>query len=448
MGVDLRLALPGERDERHLPVHGTLPAGLEGTLFRNGPSPRFPAAEAHWFEGDGMVHAITLGRGRASYRNRWVRTARFSAEAAAEHRLGALAGPDNGRANTHVLPHAGHLLALEEAHAPILLCPDTLRTLDGSLGDVGTALPFTAHPKRDPATGELVFFGYSAAGPLSRRVRCGALDAAGRTTWSTSFEAPYCSMVHDFAVTTRHIVVPILPLAGDLDRARRGVGSFFWQPRLGSHLAVLGRGEPGATVRWFEAPACYAFHIVNAWEEGNMIRIDLMRYDAPPFFPDADGLMPAAIPRAYPARWTIDLRRGSGVREEKLADLSGEFPRIDERCAGNAYAHAFLACRGHGSKGLDAIARLDVASGATEICRFNEGDAVCEPIFVPRRADASLNEGWLLSVVTNHATDDSTLVVLDAGAVEQGPIAEIALPHRIPPGFHGSFMPTATNRSL
>lgn len=190
MGVDPKLALPGERDDQHLPMQGRLPAGLEGTLFRNGPNPRFPLAEAHWFEGDGMVHAITLGNGHVSYRNRWVRTTRFSAEAIAGHRLDVLNGTHNGRANTHVLPHAGRLMALEEAHAPVLLCADTLRTLDESLDQVGTALPFTAHPKRDPHTGELVFFGYSSAGPLSRRVRCGALDAEGRATWSTSFEAP------------------------------------------------------------------------------------------------------------------------------------------------------------------------------------------------------------------------------------------------------------------
>lgn len=238
MAIDVRLALAGERDERHLSVTGMLPPGLNGTLFRNGPHPRFPSPEPHWFEGDGMVHAITLGAGRASYRNRWVRTARFVAEAAARQRLSVLAGADNGRANTHVLPHAGRLLALEEAHAPVVPCPDTLRTLDEPTDHAVAALPSTAHPKRDPRTGELVFLGYSAAGPLSRQVRCGALDAVGCTTWSTSFEAPHCSMVHDFAVTDRHIVVPILPLAEGPDRMRRGLGSFLWQPELGSHLAV------------------------------------------------------------------------------------------------------------------------------------------------------------------------------------------------------------------
>ncbi len=104
-----------------------------------------------------MVHAITLTAGRARYRNRWVRTARFAAEAAAGQRLGVLTGTDNGRANTHVLPHAGRLLALEEAHAPVVLCPDTLRTFDEPMDHAVAALPFTAHPKRDPRTGDWCF---------------------------------------------------------------------------------------------------------------------------------------------------------------------------------------------------------------------------------------------------------------------------------------------------
>ncbi len=251
-------------------------------------------------------------------------------------------------------------------------------------------------------------------------------------------------MVHDFAVTDRHIVVPILPLAGDLNRARGGLGSFFWRPELGSHLAVLRRGEAGNTVRWFEAPACYAFHIVNAWEKGDAIWIDLLRYEAPPFFPDADGIIPAMIPRAVPTRWTVDVASGGTVREERLASLFGEFPRIDERCSGAAHAQTFLACCGHDDGGLNAIARLDVASGHTEICRFNVADAVSEPVFVPRHRHAPADDGWLLALLTRSGEEVSSMVVLDARSVGQGPVAEVALPHRVRPGFHGSFVPAGT----
>lgn len=247
-------------------------------------------------------------------------------------------------------------------------------------------------------------------------------------------------MVHDFAVSSRHIVVPILPLAGDLDSAKKGTGSFFWQPQLGSHLAVLGRGEEGGTVRWFEAPACYAFHIVNAWEENHTIRIDLLRYDAPPLFPNADGIMPATIPRATPARWTIDLLRSRIVREERLTGLTGEFPRIDERYAGCAYEQAFLACHGYDMGGLNALARLNVISGAVEICRFDVADTLSEPVFVPRHPAALSDDGWLLSVLTRSEVANSSLVVLDTCAVAQGPVTEVTLPYRIPPGFHGSFV--------
>ncbi len=121
-------------------VVGDLPRGLDGTLFRNGPNPRFPPVDPrrhHWFIGDGMIHAFTLSNGRASYRNRWVRTDKWLAEDAAGHALvsgfggPALAGArvrNTGVANTNIVWHAGRLLALEEAHLPFELDPATLDT--------------------------------------------------------------------------------------------------------------------------------------------------------------------------------------------------------------------------------------------------------------------------------------------------------------------------------
>ena len=198
-----------ELDVADCPVIGRIPEDLRGTLYRNGSNPHVPPAEPyHWFTGDGMVHAITLADGRASYRNRWVRTPRFVAEAEAGRPLFAGFGQpltqaaaqlDTGVANTHVLPHAGRLLALEEAHLPTRLDPATLATL--GYDDFGGALSgrFTAHPKRDPVTGQLVFFSYSATGPLTPGMSWGTIEADGRVSRREIFEAPYCSMVHDSA---------------------------------------------------------------------------------------------------------------------------------------------------------------------------------------------------------------------------------------------------------
>ena len=113
-----------EGDAPDLEIDGQLPPGLEGTYYRNGPNPAYePRGRYHWFDGDGMIHAITLRDGRASYRNRWVASAGLVKERAAgralapgilEFKLDDMAGFKN-TANTNIVWHGGKLLALVEA---------------------------------------------------------------------------------------------------------------------------------------------------------------------------------------------------------------------------------------------------------------------------------------------------------------------------------------------
>ncbi len=230
----MRDARPGERPRRRGPiwrrsrwnatrrilkVTGELPRELNGTLYRNGPNPQFDAPGAHWFVGDGMLHAFHLENGRASYRNRWVRTPKWLAEHDAGRALfggfgrklpGAPAElTDGGVANTNIIFHGGKLLALEEGHLPTEIEPGTLQSPRLSrLQGRASAGPFTAHPKIDPVTGEMVFFGYNAAGPLTPALSFGSVNAAGEATRFERFEAPYASMVHDFIVTAKPCAVP------------------------------------------------------------------------------------------------------------------------------------------------------------------------------------------------------------------------------------------------
>ncbi|MFH9399610.1 carotenoid oxygenase family protein [Streptomyces sp. NPDC017638] len=93
-----------------LVVEGQLPPELSGRLIRNGHNPKPGVTPTHWFKGSGMVHGIRIRDGRAEwYRNRWVRTpALEGAPYMTEH------GPDltASTAGTHVVEHAGRLLAL------------------------------------------------------------------------------------------------------------------------------------------------------------------------------------------------------------------------------------------------------------------------------------------------------------------------------------------------
>ncbi|MBY0331323.1 MAG: carotenoid oxygenase family protein [Acetobacteraceae bacterium] len=450
-----------ECDAPDLPVRGEIPRALRGSLYRNGPNPQFAPADPaahHWFLGDGMVHAFHIAEGRVAYRNRWVRTPRWQAEHAAGRALFGGFGPpadpalravDSGVANTSVVWHAGRLLALEEAHRPFALDPVTLESL--GYHDFGALkVPrFTAHPKRDPGTGELLFFAYGLGGPLGPGMAYGTVDAAGRLTRCDPFEAPYAAMVHDFLATRRHVLFPVLPLTASLDRAMRGGPAFAWDPAQRSRIGVLRRDAPIGTIRWFEGDPCYVFHVLNAWEapgsEGEAILADVMQSAAAPLFPRADD--PSAPPADSPARltrWRFDLAGATDrFTATPLDDLAGEFPRLDERVAGLPNRVGFFAASTRASPGgaFDSIVRIAPATGQRALFTVPPGDAVSEPVFVPRGVAAPEGEGWLLVVVWRGAENRSDLVVLDAAAPEAGPLATAMLSHRVPHGFHGAWRP-------
>jgi len=279
-----------ERDDLALTVQGELPRELAGTLFRNGPNPQFDTPDAHWFVGDGMLDAFTLDNGRASYRDRWVRTPKFLAEHDAGRAIWSGAGfggqrlsdapptpvTDAGVADTNVIWPAGKLLALEEAHLPTEIDPKMLATKSYVDYARGIAGPVTAHPKIDPVTGELIFFGYSATGPFSTGMTYGAIATSGVVNRSERFEAPYASMVHDFIVTANYVLFPILPPTGSMDRAMTGRPAYAWEPDKGAYIGVMKRGGSAKDIRWFRGDACYVFHTMNAWEEGDLIVADVM----------------------------------------------------------------------------------------------------------------------------------------------------------------------------
>jgi carotenoid cleavage dioxygenase len=456
MPVDNFASIDFETEIATLPVVGELPRELRGTLYRNGPNPQFtdPGHASHWFVGDGMLHAFRIEDGRISYRNRWIRTEKWQAEHAAGRALyngfggGAPKAPgrglDGGVANTNIVWHAGRLLALEEAHLPTEIDPDSIDTRGLFTGAGLLKMPFTAHPKLDPATGEMVFFGYSATAPFANTLTWGLLDAAGAAKRIEVFEAPYCSMVHDFIVTPNHVVFPVLPLTGSLERAKSGRPPFAWEPEKGAFLGVMRRDAGAASLVWLEIPACYVFHVMNAWEEDGRILAEVMQADAPALFPRPDG---SPVPRnpTRLTRWTIDMRAGQqNVAVVPVDDLHGEFPRLDERWAGLRNRHGYIAAS-HGAqadeKGFGAIAHFDRATGVRNLLTLPPGDATSEPVFVP--LGAAEGDGVLLAVIWRAAEARSDLVVLDAQNIARGPLAVARLPHRVPFGFHGNWKAAA-----
>ncbi len=428
-------------DDHDLEVTGVVPPDLEGRLLRNGPNPvATPAdpADYHWFTGDGMIHAIGLAGGRATgYRNRWVRTRQLSTKVATVPPKGP-SEPVDGPANTHVIRHAGTTLALVESGFPHALSPDLDRArvhdFDGALSS-----PMTAHPKLDPDTGELVFFGVDLFGPPFLRYH--VVDAMGHLTVTEDIATPRATMIHDFAVTATRVVFLDQPVAFDLALAAQGWSMpFRWTPDDGSRVGVLPRDGRGADIRWVSMDPSYVFHVVNAFDDGDRTVLDVVRYDS--VFDTAPG---EALTHSNPSlhRWTID-PAANRVLEERLDDVPVEFPRIDPAVAGRPYRYAYAVRQGDDPDrpGFEGLVKYDLARD--EAVRFDPGPGRMpgEPVFVRAADGAAEDEGWVLSVVFDAARGASDLVILDATSFAGPPVATVHLPARVPFGFHGSWIPS------
>lgn len=437
-------------------IRGEIPRDLSITYYRNGPDPQFPPkGDHHWFAGDGMLHMFVIEDGRVRYRNRWVRTVKWQLERRERRSLYNPFNPmgndpvtqgveEDGLANTNVVWHGGKLLALEEGHPPFEIDPQTLASKGAWRFGGQFEGPMTAHPKLDPKTGEMLFFGYMVGGMFSPGMSYQTVDAAGALTRSERFEAPFASMVHDFITTDEHVVFPIFPATGSMERAMSGQPPLAWEPDKGTHIGVMRRDGSVADMRWFETDPCYVFHPMNAYTEGNRIIAHVMQFEEVPLFPHADGSPPD--PEKASARlceWTIDLAANSnGVQRRYLDDITGEFPRLDERFTGGNYRHGYYgaAIGGNGAGlGFNAVAHHDFAAGQRNAYVLPEGDITGEPVFVPRSENAEEGDGYLLSVVYRGAENRSDLIFLDTQDLAAGPIACAELPHRVPYGFHGNW---------
>jgi carotenoid cleavage dioxygenase len=418
-----------------LPVTGRLPDGLDGRYLRIGPNPwPLPEGPYHWFTGAGMVHGVELREGRAaSYRNRWVRTD-AEAERLGEAPRGGPPQPMYDASNTNVLAHAGRILAMTEGCMPYELTPD-LDTVGRT--DFGGPLPagFTAHPKLDPDTGELLGFSYGWAEPW---IRYHVIGPDGRLVRSVDVETPGQPMMHDFVVTDRSVVFLDLPVVFRLELAMDPSVPFpfVWDDDYGARIGVMARDGDGSDLRWFEIDPCFVFHPMNAYEDGERLVVDVVRYDDM-FRPKEQES--GMLNRPALERWTVDRAAGS-VKAERVDDRPQEFPRVDPRRAGLKHRYGYVAS-GTDASNATAVLKHDLEAGTVEAHEFGGGRIPGEPVFVPAPDGRSEDEGWLLALVHDVTSDTSELVVLDATGPAGEPLARVHLPQRVPYGFHGSWIP-------
>lgn len=127
-------------------------------------------------------------------------------------------------ANTNLVYWAGHLLALKEGGLPYAVDPNTLETLKYDPFGQVKAKTFSAHPKYDPFTDELVVFGYEATGLASNDVVSYNIDRKGKISNEFWYKQPWekPGTIHDCAISKDWHILFIWPFDADIERMKRG----------------------------------------------------------------------------------------------------------------------------------------------------------------------------------------------------------------------------------
>ena len=422
-----------------LAVTGSIPAALNGRYLRIGPNPIAPdPASYHWFIGDGMVHGLRLQDGRALwYRNRWIRSQSVAAALGEPPAPGPRHGFDT--VNTNVVDVAGRTFALVEAGSYPVELSDSLEAQAYNPFDGGLTGSFTAHPHRDPLTGEQHAICYEGSDPgVIRHV---VIDAAGRVIREEPVQVEHGPSIHDCGLTARYVVILDLPVTFSMKAVISGAGfPYRWNPEHRARVGLMPRQGKAADIVWCDVDPAYVFHVANAYDmPDGRVAVDVCAF-ATMFEDKPQG--PNAPSRGL-ERWTVDpvARR---VSVQTLDASPQEFPRCDERRFGQPYRYAYSVAlprtEGEQFRAPGGLYRHDLEAGTRQMHDFGPHSHPGEFVFVPAAPDSAENQGWLIGLVIDAGRETTDLVILDAQDFESAPVARVHLPHRVPPGFHGNWI--------
>ena len=429
-------------------VHGRAPAGLGGTLYRNGPAKfrRAGGAAGHWFDGDGLIRRFAIDDGQVQLSARFADTAKRRIETTAEAMIVpgfgtpagrgvALSNPDDANAaNTSVMMGNGELWALWEAGSPTRLDPVTLATKGvQTFRDDLAHMPFLAHPRIDP-DGRVWNVGQSGTHAILWQ-----LSPGGALARTDMIELSRASYIHDFTATARHIIIVLQPWVYARD-AFPMTKALTWQPELGTQVLVLDKADPTRR-RMFELPAFSFFHLGDAWEERDgTIRFDGCIEANPTFGMEAAaGLIAGHYTRAPTPLLAMIALHADGRATLSPTRVSAEFPRSDARRAGLSRRYTLHAgLYGQGNPIARGIAVYDWKTGRDDGYDFGADHLVEEFLFVPRGVGE--RDGWIVGTSVNLTARATELHVLAATNIAGGPVATWRAEVALPVGFHGTFV--------
>ena len=463
--TDHRLGFRSLHDEiavDALPVEGSVPSWLRGTLVRNGPA-NYEVGDRrvnHWFDGQAMLHRFAFDDGNVAYANRFLQSrARRAAQESGRisysefatdpcrslfQRVAALFDTNfSDNASVNVVRSGERYLAMTETPLPVAFDPATLQTLgvvewEDKIGAGAT----TAHPHLDPATGEMLNYVTSYGRKTAYNVYALAPGSSSRRLIA-SIPVKEPGYMHSFAITERYVVLvehplvvnPIkIPLSG-----RPFIENFRWEPERGNRYLVVDRAA-GKLSAIHHGPANFVFHHINAWEEGDELVLDAAVYE------DAEIMSALYLDELLAARKRIPWARltrtriGAGeVRSETIGEESIELPRIAyKRCNTRPYRYVYgvSSSRDTAHGFLDQLVKVDVETGEERVWREDRCNPG-EPVFVAAPGAEGEDEGVALSVVLDQRAGSSFLLVLDAQTFEEQGRARV--PHHVPYGFHGAY---------
>jgi len=441
-----------ECDIADLAHEGTIPPELNGAFFRVQPDPQFPPrlGDDISFNGDGMITRFHIHDGQCDIKQRWAQTNKWKREKEAGKGLfGAYRNPltddpvvegeIRSTANTNAFIYAGKLWAMKEDSPALTMDPATMETFGfEKFGGKMTGQTFTAHPKVDPHTGNMVAIGYAASGLCTDDVTYYEVSPEGELIREIWFKAPYYCMMHDFGVTQDYLVLHIVPSIGSWERLEQGKPHFGFDTTMPVYLGVIPRRD-GVTqddIRWFKRDNCFASHVMNAFQDGTKVHFDTPEAanNMFPFFPDVHGA--PFNPReaaSHLTRWTVDMASNSEefASIERLTETVGEFPRIDDRFTGLPYRYGWMLemdmkrpveLKGGSAGGflMNCLFLIDHETGAEQHWWCGPTSSLQEPAFIPRSKDAPEGDGWIVQVCNRLAEHKSDLLIFEAG-YRQGP---------------------------
>ncbi|MFM6096560.1 MAG: carotenoid oxygenase family protein [Dolichospermum sp.] len=431
-----------------LEVIGELPPELSGMFVRNGPNPqRNPIGQYHWFDGDGMLHGVQFNDGKATYKNRYVRTKGWNIEHEAGKAIwtGMLEPPqlDNpygiskNTANTALVWHNKQLLALWEGGAPHHISIPDLETIGEYTYNDQLVSAFTAHPKVDSVTGEMMFFGYGFRPPY---LQYGIVSSQGELLSTVPIEIPMAVMMHDFAITENYTIFMDLPLTFSMERMQRGEPMLIFEKHRPSRFGIIPRHGDNSNIRWFECPSCYVFHTLNAYEVGDEVVLIACRMNSTNVLISNDTYSDTLEGIPFLHRWRFNLSTGT-VTEEQLDDVPGEFPRVNENLLGRKTQYGYLGKIVSGQNPLfDGVIKYDFENGTSQTHEFGKNRYGGESVFVPSPNATAEDQGWLVTFVYDENSQRSELLVINAEDMTSEPIARVIIPQRVPYGFHGTWI--------